>query len=173
MQKKHTAISRQPSAKTALQYRPSGGIMQTATKRAKAKKTAGKKTPAELTKVYDALCAILKPYQKKLKWKEYGDNFYYLETHDPVYRGKPMCYGGVRLGKNYVSYYLMSVYMSSELMKSMSPELKKRMQGKSCFNFTAVDAKLFSELKALTKAGSAFFDKMDWKKLEAELRTRK
>jgi len=148
--------------------------MQAATKRAKTKqapsrkagKAAGKKSPAELGKVYDALCAILKPYQKKLQWKEYGDSFYYLETKEPVYRGKPMCYGGVRLGKNYVSYYLMSVYASPELMKSMSPELKKRMQGKSCFNFTAVDPKLFAELKSLTKAGAALFDKMDWKALE-------
>lgn len=144
--------------------------MQAATKRAKTTKSASKKagrSPAELGKVYDALCAILKPYQKKLKWKSYGKDFYYLETHDPVYRGKPMCYGGVRLGMKYVSYYLMSVYMSPELMKGMSPELKKRMQGKSCFNFTAVDPKLFAELKALTKAGSALFDKTDWKALEA------
>ncbi len=125
--------------------------MQAATKRAKTKSASGKKAPAELGKVYDALCAILKPY-------------------DPVYRGKPMCYGGVRLGKNYVSYYLMSVYMSPELMKSISPELKKRMQGRACFNFTEVDPKLFSELKALTKAGSALFDKMDWKKFEAGMK---
>lgn len=140
--------------------------MQTATKLAKAKPAAKKN--AQLAKVYDALCAILKPYEKKLKKKMYAENFYYLETHDPVYRGKPMCYGGVRLGKQYVSYYLMSVYMSPELMKGMSPELKKRMQGKSCFNFTQVDPKLFAELKALTKAGSALFDKTDWKALEAK-----
>lgn len=146
--------------------------MQAATKKAKTKAVskAGKKAPAELGKVYDALCAILKPYQKKLKQQAYGKNFFYLETHDPVYRGKPMCYGGVRLGKNYVSYYLMSVYASPELMKGMSPELKKRMQGKSCFNFTEVDPKLFAELKSLTKAGSALFDKMDWKKFEAGMK---
>ena len=144
--------------------------MQAAAKKAKTVSKSSKKSPAELGKVYDALCAILKPYQKKLKWEEYGDNFYYLETKEPVYRGKPMCYGGVRLGKNYVSYYLMSVYMSPQLMKGMSPELKKRMQGKSCFNFTAVDPKLFAELKSLTKAGSALFDKMDWKKFEESVR---
>jgi hypothetical protein len=96
----------------------------------------------------------------------YAKDFYYLETHDPVYRGKPMCYGGVRLGKKYVSYYLMSVYAAPELVRSMSPELKKRMQGKSCFNFTRVDAGLFSELQALTRIGAAKFDAMDWKKLE-------
>ena len=148
--------------------------MQAATKRAKAKsvkaKKPAKKGPPDLKKVYEALCAILKPYEKKLKWKEYGKDFYYLETHGAVYRGKPMCYGGVRLGKNYVSYYLMSVYMDPELMRSMSPELKRRMQGKACFNFTEVDPKLFAELKALTRVGSARFDAMDWKKLEDGLK---
>ena len=33
----------------------------------------------------------------------------------------------------------------------ISPELKKRMQGKSCFNFKDVDEKLFKELAALTE----------------------
>jgi hypothetical protein len=35
----------------------------------------------------------------------------------------------------------------------VSPELKARMQGKSCFNFTAVDPSLFEELAALTQVG--------------------
>ena len=40
----------------------------------------------------------------------------------------------------------------------MSPELKKRMQGKSCFNFKEVDENLFKELATLTKAGAAKFN---------------
>jgi len=39
---------------------------------------------------------------------------------------------------------------SPELMDSMSPELKRRMQGKSCFNFTKIDEPLFAELASLT-----------------------
>ena len=52
----------------------------------------------------------------------------------------------------------MSVYACPELLQSMSPELKKRMQGKSCFNFKEVDEKLFKELATLTKAGAAKFN---------------
>lgn len=52
----------------------------------------------------------------------------------------------------------MSVYVSPEEMKGMSPELRKRMQGKSCFNFRAVDEALFKELAGLTKAGAARFN---------------
>ncbi|MBA3573260.1 MAG: hypothetical protein H0W34_15095 [Pyrinomonadaceae bacterium] len=51
----------------------------------------------------------------------------------------------------------MPVYAFPELLEGISPELKKRMQGKSCFNFTAVEPKLFKELAKLTKAGFARF----------------
>jgi hypothetical protein len=32
----------------------------------------------------------------------------------------------------------------------MSPELRKRMQGKSCFNFSTIDESLFRELADIT-----------------------
>ena len=69
----------------------------------------------------------------------------------PGLEGKPWGYvAGTRVGKRYVSYYLMPVYGTPGLMESMSPELRKRMQGKSCFNFSKVDEPLLAELDALT-----------------------
>ena len=53
--------------------------------------------------------------------------------------GRPLFVAAVQTRKNYVSYHLMPVYVRPELLKTLSPRLKKRMQGKSCFNFTAVD----------------------------------
>lgn len=44
----------------------------------------------------------------------------------------------------------MPVPATPGLAESMSPELKKRMQGKACFNFRKVDEALFAELDALT-----------------------
>jgi hypothetical protein len=35
---------------------------------------------------------------------------YYLETHGPAYRNRPMLFAAVRAGKGYVSYHLMPVY---------------------------------------------------------------
>lgn len=67
--------------------------------------------------------------------------------------GKPLWFGAVQMRKNYVSYHLMPVYVNPRLLESVSPALKKRMQGKSCFNFNAVDETLFDELAALTQAG--------------------
>jgi hypothetical protein len=66
---------------------------------------------------------------------------------------RSLYFGGVRMGKNYVSYQLMPVYMFPALLKGISPDLKKRMQGKSCFNFTKFDEALFAELDELTQRG--------------------
>jgi len=63
----------------------------------------------------------------------------------------------VEIGKAYVSYHLMS--MSTPLGDGMSKELKARMQGKTCFNFTREDDVLFTELEALTSKGIAAFRK--------------
>ena len=68
--------------------------------------------------------------------------------------GKPWGYvAGTRVGKSYVSYYLMPIYASPELAATISPELGKRRQGKACFNFSKVDERLLAELDALTARG--------------------
>ena len=44
----------------------------------------------------------------------------------------------------------------------MSPELRKHMQGKACFNFKTPDAALFKELKRVTKNGYRAWKEMEW-----------
>jgi hypothetical protein len=73
-----------------------------------------------------------------------------------------LMFGGVQLGKRYVSYHLMCVYMSPDLLEAMSPQLRKRMQGKSCFNFTKVDEELFDELSAITAKGRELYAARGW-----------
>jgi len=65
----------------------------------------------------------------------------------------------VQIGKAYVSYHLMGVYQNPTLQESMSKALKARMQGKSCFNFKAIDEALFKELDRLTAQSIASFKK--------------
>jgi len=74
----------------------------------------------------------------------------------PCLEGKPVWFAVIRMGKNYVSYHLMPVYMNRVLQKRISPELKKRMQGKACFNFSEVNPALFRQLTDLTAAGLKF-----------------
>jgi hypothetical protein len=99
------------------------------------------------------LKAILKTYEKKLIVVHDTDTNYYLDTPFLMKNKHRLFFAAVRVGKAYVSFHLMPVYASTELSKSVSPELKKRMQGKSCFNFKTVDEKLFKELAKLTRAG--------------------
>ncbi len=69
----------------------------------------------------------------------------------PGLEGKPWGYvAGTRVGKSYVSYYLMPVYAIPAIADSLSAELRKRRQGKACFNFRTVDEPLLAELEALT-----------------------
>ena len=77
----------------------------------------------------------------------------------PRSKGKEVWFGAARIGKRYVSYHLMPVYVFPDLLDGISPELKKRMQGKSCFNYTHVDERLFHELSELTKQGYERYEK--------------
>ena len=113
--------------------------------------------PNDFIEVFAKLKAIIQPYAKKMDAACDTRNYYLLNTRHIMKNKQPLCFGGVRLGKNYVSFYLMSVYACPDLLKNMSPELRKRMQGKSCFNFKEVDEKLFKELAELTSAGAAKF----------------
>lgn len=61
----------------------------------------------------------------------------------------------VKVSKAYVSYHFMPVYMFPKLRDGLSKKLQARMQGKSCFNFKAVDEALFKELTDLTAEGFA------------------
>ena len=114
-------------------------------------------TKTDLRPVFERLKEIFVPYEPKMDVAENTDKMYVLNTRYLLKKNYPLMFGGVRLGKNYVSYHLMSIYASFGESTTMSPELKKRMQGKSCFNFTSIDEPLFKELAKLTKEGAKRF----------------
>jgi hypothetical protein len=117
--------------------------------------------PAGFDAVFDRLRAILVPYAQRLAVKEDTPSYYYLETKTAVYKGKPGFFAAVRKGKNYVSFHLMALYTFPETLASVSPALRQRMQGKSCFNFTQIDEHLFAELERLTADGAKRFARKD------------
>ena len=53
----------------------------------------------------------------------------------------------------------MPVYVHPELLEGISDGLRKRMQGKSCFNFKAVGEAMLAELRQLTDRGFEAFQK--------------
>jgi hypothetical protein len=117
----------------------------------------------DFTPVFAGLRAILAEHAPKLKVMHDRPGYYYLDTYTIGSNKKPIFFGGVKTGKNYVSYYLMCVYgTEGSMLADMSPELKKHMQGKACFNFKTVDEELFKELKKITKRGYQAWKKMEW-----------
>jgi hypothetical protein len=102
--------------------------------------------------VYAALHAILKKHERMLRVLKDGPGGYELAAGYSEKYGRDVWFGGVRPGKRYVSFYLMPIYMHPELLKSTTPQLRKRMQGKSCFNFKTVEPELLRELAVLTKS---------------------
>lgn len=122
-----------------------------------AAKPAKEKTPArakaekpDLAPVFAELRELLKRLVGKdlvVQTDKPGD--YHLEAPSILHRGKPLYFAGVRTGKNYVSFHLLFLYFNPAALKMISPALKKRMQGKACFNFSAIDEVCFAELKGL------------------------
>jgi hypothetical protein len=56
----------------------------------------------------------------------------------------------VEVRKAYVSYHLMGISGNARVMDSLSPALRARMQGTSCFNFTSVGDAIVRELERVT-----------------------
>ena len=75
---------------------------------------------------------------------------------------RQMFFGAAQIRKRYVSFYLMPVYVFPDLLKGISPALKKWMQGKSCFNFATIDDEMLAELAALTKRGFERYKTEKW-----------
>ena len=110
---------------------------------------------ADLATVFAELRAIMAPYAARLDVKKDDATELYVDTRHIQKNRKPLFFGAVQRKKGFVSYHLMPVYTKPELLAGLSPGLMARMHGKSCFNFTAVDTALFTELEALTQAAYA------------------
>jgi hypothetical protein len=82
----------------------------------------------------------------KTPWKEPG-------------KKEPAWFGAVQLKKSYVSCHLMPLYALPSILEQVPADLRKRMQGKSCFNFTKVEPELFDVLEQLTVECAAAYAK--------------
>lgn len=118
---------------------------------------------AKFTSIFIRLKRILQEYEDSLIVKTSTDDEYYLNTaNNPVTKSCDGYFGSVHIKGNYVSFYLMPVYVYPELLEGISQPLKKRMQGKSCFNFKKIDEVFFEELQELTEKGFYKYKASGW-----------
>jgi hypothetical protein len=101
--------------------------------------------------VFEALRDILKKHTGKMKVKDDTASSYSVDAGYSETWKKDVWFGGVRRGKSYVSYHLMAVYTCPDLVKGLTPELRKRMQGKACFNFKTLSPAQAKEIDRLTR----------------------
>jgi hypothetical protein len=117
--------------------------------------------------VFKALQPVLAAYEDRLTVNVNTFAEYTLVTRSPSplpqHQGHPMYFGSIRLGKAYVSFHLMPIYMCPAVLESVSPALRKRMQGKTCFNFkTEPEPQLIADLTRLTEAGFQAWSAKKW-----------
>jgi hypothetical protein len=112
----------------------------------------------DLPAVFLALKSIMAPYAAQLDAKKDNEAELNVDTRHLQKNGQPLFFGAVQTRKSHVSFHLMPVYLEPELLLGVSPRLKQRMQGMSCFNFAEVDQALFDELAALTDAAHASYE---------------
>jgi hypothetical protein len=99
--------------------------------------------------VFVVLKGLLEPYADKLILKHDNEKNYYLD--EAISGSKAQMFAAAQIKKSYTSFHLFPVYCHPELLSEISDELKKRMQGKSCFNFKTVEQIPLDELEVLTK----------------------
>ena len=110
---------------------------------------------------FTTLRGILLPYAEEMMVQVDKPGNYQISSRTMKDRiGRPLFVAAVQIKKNYVSFHLMPVYACPELLNNLSPTLKKRMQGKSCFNFTTIESAHVKELVSLTKTGIARYKKI-------------
>lgn len=116
-------------------------------------------TRAECGPVFDSLRGLLEHYASRPGFTHTeASERYQLSSRTQADRvGRPLSVAGVQINRSYVSYHLMPLYMNPLLQKAVPPALKKRMQGKACFNFTSIDPELLQALRALTADAIASF----------------
>ncbi len=101
---------------------------------------------------FEHLKTLLSPYEKELTIVHNKEDNYYLHTPPTPKKKKGEFFGAVQIKKNYVAFHLMPIYCNPELLQDVSEDLKKKMQGKSCFNFKEIDEDKFEELKNLVES---------------------
>ena len=107
-----------------------------------------------LQTVFDALRPLYAAHETECVVLHDEPGKYYLGTHEVRAKdGYRTWFGGVEIKKNYVSAHLIPIYAHPDMVGDLSELLRKRMQGKSCFNFKQVDDALFAELDTLIRAG--------------------
>ena len=89
---------------------------------------------------------ILEPYRGRLE----PASVYGVQTLKRPGAGAHGFFAGVRVAANHVSFHLMPIYADPGLLDGISPALRRHLNGRTTFTFTAIDEGVLAELATLT-----------------------
>jgi hypothetical protein len=113
---------------------------------------------------FAVLKGLLAPYASRLHTTQDSETFYMLDgEYAPDFK-RAIAFGGVQIRRAYVSFHLLPVYSHPELLGSVSDALKKRLHGRSSFNFVRPERELLVELSALVDSGFRLYERLGWVK---------
>lgn len=131
--------------------KPRGAAQSARPKTAVHPASASKREAADgFTAAFEALRALLARHAASFVVAADTPKNYTLVSRRNDAKGKPVYFASVLLGKRYAAYHLMPLYCDPALAQRVPPELRARMQGKTCFNFRQPDPAAFAQLDALT-----------------------
>ncbi|WP_182523767.1 hypothetical protein [Nocardioides dongkuii] len=99
----------------------------------------------ELVATFARLRELLVPFLATCRVKVDEPGSVYLETPAP----EPEMFASIAARKSNVSFHYMPIYRDPALLDGVSPDLRRRMRGKSCFSFRRHDDPAIDELASL------------------------
>jgi len=108
---------------------------------------------SDFQSIFARLREILQSHAGGLVVSADKPDYFCLQVRDSPRFRKSFPVTWVKISKSYVGFHFMPVYFAPALLEDLSPRLKARMQGKSCFNFKSTDEQLFKELERLVTNG--------------------
>lgn len=113
--------------------------------------------PEDFDELFEELRPLIARHADALKVVRDDPGDYQVETTREGPSGTRMWFGAVQTRTSYVSVHLMPVHSHPDLLGAVSDDLRARMHGKSCFDFTPETAspELIGELSQLVDDGLA------------------
>src|SRR6478672_2211613 len=106
--------------------------------------------PDTLQEIQNKLRAILSKYCPPLTAKVDTPRRYELYSiKDLVIDGRKrseVYFAGAIIQKSFVGFYFMPMYSNPEFVEELTPDLKKCIKGKACFNLRKADPELFKQI---------------------------
>jgi hypothetical protein len=118
----------------------------------------------DLDGTFRVLKGLLEQYAPRLHATQDSATFYMLDGEYVPEFNRPMGFAGVQIRRAFVSFHLMPVYSHPELLSGISDSLRKRLHGRSSFNFVRPERDLLVELSALVDRSFALYERLGWVK---------